>query len=145
MNWLSVLYTLLLAQHNPAITVDKARVTYGNSLTVTITNPTAAAITYYLDLDVLVGEYWGPADEDILNPTREKLVRYTTQSLKPGQKTVIHYDTKVLSENYAKDFHTYRMTLHCTNSPHTTEEDIITSTKFEIVLPKAALSKGTKK
>jgi hypothetical protein len=132
---LLVLVNLLLAQTSPAIRVDRARITYGNTLQVTITNPTATAITYYINLEVLVAGYWGPADEDILYPPIVK--RSATYLLKPGQTRKIYYHTKVLSRNYAHDFHTYRMSLHWLSNPHATRERVASSAEFAIRLPKA--------
>lgn len=131
MNCLLITATLLPTQPSPAISVDKTRITYGNTLQVTITNPTATAITYHINLDVLVAGYWGPADEDILYPATTK--RYFTYSLKPGQTRRVYYHTKALSQDYAQDFHTYRMSLHWVSNPHVTRESVTSSAE----LPKA--------
>lgn len=134
---------MMFAQDSLIIKLDKSRVNYGDTVNIIFDNNTLDAINYYIDLDVFVDGFWGAADTDIMNPTREMVATYKIQTLKPGEKTSISYNTKILPRYYTDGFSKYRMSLHCINRG-TNVEKIINSDDFEIILRRTEIRKRKK-
>lgn len=113
---ISLLFAFFLQKaEQPKIYLDAQRFMHGEIVSVNLFNCTKDTIIYYVDLDVFVKPYWGPADEDIMTQPISKSVKYSI--LHPGERRTIKYNTRNIENTYIERFSSYRFSLYYENKP----------------------------